>query len=132
VVFLTTGLADAALTNDYGVTAASPYSVSKAALNLLVAKYNATFGRSGADAILFLAVSPGVVATSAAELQLDDAEKEVQAGMIAQFMAYAPEFKGPITSVESVDAVLKVVDRASVEDGWGGKAVSHFGTDRWL
>lgn len=130
VIFLTTGMADIPLINEYGVAAAPPYTVSKAALNALVAKYNAAFGAS--EGILFLGVSPGVVDTSQAGLQLSPAERDVQAAMFAQFAAYAPDFKGPISAAESVDAVLKVVDRASVKGGWGGKAVSHYGTERWL
>ena len=61
VITISTGMADNDLTNGYGVDMAGPYAASKAAVNTLVAKYNAAFGKS--EGILFLAISPGAVDT---------------------------------------------------------------------
>lgn len=62
VVSITTGLADDKLTNDYDLYEAGPYTISKAALNTVVAKYNARHGKSS-DKILFVGISPGLVST---------------------------------------------------------------------
>lgn len=60
VISITSGFADADLTTDFDLYESAPYSISKAALNMASAKYAA---RHGKDGILFLAISPGVVAT---------------------------------------------------------------------
>jgi hypothetical protein len=52
--------------------------------------------------------------------------------MISKFAAYAPHFKGPISAEESVNAVLSVAERASVEGGDGGAFISHLGNKQWL
>ena len=48
------------LTVQYELTEALPYSVSKAAMNMVVAKYQAEFKKEG---ILFMAMCPGSVNT---------------------------------------------------------------------
>ena len=53
VISITTGLADNKLTNDYNLYEAAPYTISKAALNTAVTKYNARHGKSS-DGILLL------------------------------------------------------------------------------
>ena len=53
-------MADVDLINAVDVAVAGPYSVSKAAANVVIAKYNAAHKREG---ILFLSISPGYVAT---------------------------------------------------------------------
>ena len=60
VLTLSTGMADADLVNDFELGIAPSYSISKAALNMAIAKYNAEYKSEG---ILFMAVSPGVVDT---------------------------------------------------------------------
>jgi hypothetical protein len=56
--------------------------------------------------------------------------KSVQA-MGAKFAAYAPHFKGPIATEESVKAMLSVIETASVEKD-GGAFLSHHGDRQWL
>ncbi len=51
--------------------------------------------------------------------------------MIASFMKYQPNFKGPIAPEQSVELMLKVVESATVEK-YGGKFVSQFGNKQWL
>lgn len=75
VVTISTGMADADLINDFSIPIASPYSISKAAVNTLVAKYNATFGKS--EGILFMAISPGLVDTSEGK---PPTEEDIQGG----------------------------------------------------
>lgn len=57
-ISISTGLADldGAKVNEIG----APYSISKAALNLAVAKFSAQYGKEG---ILFMSISPGLVNT---------------------------------------------------------------------
>jgi hypothetical protein len=53
------------------------------------------------------------------------------APMIEAFKKYSPGFTGPISSQESVEKVLKVVEGATVEKD-GGSFVSHHGNKTWL
>lgn len=55
-------MADLDLVNQFSIAISSPYSISKAATNALIAKYNAALGKS--EGILFIAISPGLVDTS--------------------------------------------------------------------
>ncbi|KAK5174545.1 uncharacterized protein LTR77_001626 [Saxophila tyrrhenica] len=130
VITLATGLADVELTNQLSAVAGGPYSISKAATNMLVAKYNAAYGAS--EGILFLALSPGLVDTdmNASGPKDEEAIKGEQA-MVAAFMKFAPDFKGPITPEESVNSMMEVVDKATVES-MGGAFVSHHGDKNWL
>jgi hypothetical protein len=52
--------------------------------------------------------------------------------MISKFAAYAPHFKGPMSAEDSVKAVLGVVEKASLEGGYGGAFISHLGNKQWL
>lgn len=49
-----------------------------------------------------------------------------------KFATYAPDFKGMSTPEESIQAMLSVIDKASVETGFGGGFVSHKGNKQWL
>lgn len=62
VVAITSGMADADLVAQFEVTNGAAYSTSKAALNVLVAKYHASYGNT--EGILFFGISPGVVNTA--------------------------------------------------------------------
>ena len=55
IIVISTGMADVDLINKFDIPIAAPYSVSKAATNALVAKYNAALGKS--EGILVLALS---------------------------------------------------------------------------
>lgn len=58
VITITTGVADLDLTNQCGVDVAALYSMSKAAMNIIVAKFSAQYKKDG---VLFLGISPGLV-----------------------------------------------------------------------
>lgn len=60
VIAISTGFADSELTAKYDLEMGGPYSASKAALNLVVAKFSAEYREKG---VLFLSVAPGVVDT---------------------------------------------------------------------
>lgn len=63
VITISSGMADLELINDLEIPVGAPYSISKGAVNVAMAKYNAVFKQEG---ILFLSISPGMVATERA------------------------------------------------------------------
>ncbi|KAI1468316.1 NAD(P)-binding protein [Daldinia caldariorum] len=131
VISISTGLADFELTKEYKIEPAGPYAMSKAALNLAIAKYHAQFASEG---ILFFSISPGMVATDAntPPITTEREQKKAQQ-MYASFAQYAPHFKGPITPKESVEKVLGVIYDSSLEKGDGGAFVSHLGRGQpWI
>lgn len=52
--------------------------------------------------------------------------------MFQKFLTYAPGFTGPATPEDAVKSVLGVVEKASIEGGYAGDFVSHFGNKQWL
>jgi NAD(P)-dependent dehydrogenase (short-subunit alcohol dehydrogenase family) len=60
VVTISSGNALIDLTVNYELTETPPYSISKAAMNMVVAKFQAEFKKEG---IMFMAVCPGAVNT---------------------------------------------------------------------
>jgi NAD(P)-dependent dehydrogenase (short-subunit alcohol dehydrogenase family) len=145
--------------NKFSVRNGVEYAVSKAALNALVAKYNTVYGAQGilfmAISPGFVDTSEGKQRESSSRrcsLTLSRAactisihkrstltvfptvtpeEFEGVKPMLEAFTRAKPDFAGPITSQESVDMVLKLAERATVED-FGGAFVSHFGNQQWL
>ncbi|KIX98406.1 uncharacterized protein Z520_05707 [Fonsecaea multimorphosa CBS 102226] len=122
VATLTSGMGDLDFINELGIWESAPYSISKAAVNVVVAKYSARYKDEG---ILFLSISPGVVDTAAA------AAPGIE-GLVQKFLKAAPNFPGPMTPLESVEQVLSVVNSKSVENGDGGLLMSHHGDKNWF
>jgi NAD(P)-dependent dehydrogenase (short-subunit alcohol dehydrogenase family) len=58
VIFISSGMADIDLINKFDLETGSLYSLSKAAMNVATAKFNAQYKKDG---VLFLSISPGVV-----------------------------------------------------------------------
>lgn len=58
VITISTGLADDSLTSRQQIELSTSYSVSKAAVNTIVAKYHAQYAKFG---VLFMSISPGVI-----------------------------------------------------------------------
>jgi NAD(P)-dependent dehydrogenase (short-subunit alcohol dehydrogenase family) len=58
VVTISSGNSVESLALEYGLTEATPYSVSKAAMNMVVVKFQAEFKKEG---IIFMGICPGVV-----------------------------------------------------------------------
>ncbi|KAL9089196.1 MAG: hypothetical protein Q9159_002667 [Coniocarpon cinnabarinum] len=128
VMAISTGLADLDFTNDLEVETGSLYAASKAALNVIVAKFNAQYKKEG---VLFMAISPGVVNTGNNDNLTPDQIQGLM-GFASKLQIYAPHFKGPISPEESVRAVRSVWEKASIENGNGGALVSHFGNKQWV
>jgi NAD(P)-dependent dehydrogenase (short-subunit alcohol dehydrogenase family) len=60
VITISSGMADIDLINATEIAFSSAYAISKGAVNIAIAKYNALYNKEG---ILFLAISPGYVST---------------------------------------------------------------------
>jgi NAD(P)-dependent dehydrogenase (short-subunit alcohol dehydrogenase family) len=60
IIAISSGMADDTLASKYGIAGQGPYSISKAALNTVVAKYQAEYRDDG---VLVLAICPGMVDT---------------------------------------------------------------------
>jgi NAD(P)-dependent dehydrogenase (short-subunit alcohol dehydrogenase family) len=130
VTVISTGLADTDMTNAHEIELAPIYAISKAAVNMVVAKFNAVYKKDG---VLFLAMSPGLVDVGKYPdpKTMDPKHLERMQRMMGNFMKYAPHFKGPIQPEESSANVLAFIHRASVEKD-GGAFLSHKGTKTWL
>ncbi|KAJ7726931.1 hypothetical protein B0H16DRAFT_1735431 [Mycena metata] len=125
---ITSGMADLDGTLQMGTTVPFSYSVSKAALNMVVAKYAAELKPEG---FVFLALSPGMVDTSSTAVSAPSEKFMAQVmAFIPAAMKQFPDFKGPITPEESARMQLEVIHRRKVEDS--GAFVSHLGNKQLL
>ncbi|KAL4937927.1 hypothetical protein BDV06DRAFT_226503 [Aspergillus oleicola] len=130
VITITSGMSDLDLINASGIAVAAPYAMSKGALNVAVAKYNALYKERG---ILFLGVCPGYVATERQTQELKSDEDQARLRALGQkFEAFAPQFTGPISPQQSVSEILSLAHKVSIEDGYGGAFVSRFGNKTWF
>jgi len=62
VIAISSGMGDTDMVKDMALDVAAPYAISKAGVNMVVAKYNAIYSKEG---ILFMAICPGSVNTDA-------------------------------------------------------------------
>jgi len=122
VLTLSTPLSETDVTLLGDIIGEPSYAISKAAVNMVVAKYAAQFKSEG---FTFLTISPGMVNTSI--LPTSGKEFEMLSKAVAKV---APDFKGPISPEESVKMQLEVFNRWTVEDT--GAFVSHYGNKQWL
>ncbi|KAK3995686.1 hypothetical protein QBC44DRAFT_320120 [Cladorrhinum sp. PSN332] len=128
VITISTGLADPIFTNELDIETGALYASSKAAMNMLVAKFSAQYKKEG---VLFLSISPGLV--EAGHYNNPTPEQQAAlAGMLQKFLQYAPHFSGPSTPEKSVQAIRRVIADASIDKGHGGDFISHLGGKRWL
>ncbi|KAJ7042994.1 hypothetical protein C8F04DRAFT_1251801 [Mycena alexandri] len=128
VVSISSGLGDLDFTLQADSTAQPSYSVAKAALNMVVAKFAVELKSEG---FVFLALSPGVVNTSSTAVSAPS-EKTIEEmkRLGGAIMKVVPEFKGPLKPEESVRMQLEVIHRWTVEDS--GAFVSHLGNKQWV
>lgn len=61
VITISSGMGDLDFTSRTGISTQAPYSISKAALNMVIVKYAAQYKSEG---FVFLAISPGLVNTA--------------------------------------------------------------------
>ncbi|GIK00981.1 hypothetical protein Aspvir_005011 [Aspergillus viridinutans] len=128
VITISTGVANLDLTNDLEIDISALYAASKAAMNIIMAKFNVQYKKDG---VLFMSISPGLVEVGHYK---DATPEEIQGlmGFMGKLQTYAPHFKGPITPEESVKHVREVWEKASIKDGSGGAFVSHFRNKQWV
>ncbi|KAH0846061.1 hypothetical protein AYO21_01274 [Fonsecaea monophora] len=119
VVVISSGMADPDLVNS-GISTDAPYTISKAAVNMAICKYNAKYKKEG---ILFFALSPGVVATWEGTQE--------PPSVIQDLRKMVPDWPGPLTPLESAEACVKVMHDFNAEEH-GGSFVSHHGNKQWL
>ncbi|KAK3369620.1 hypothetical protein B0T24DRAFT_632920 [Lasiosphaeria ovina] len=129
VIALTTGYSDIPFTNEVDVASAPLYSISKAALNMVVAKFSAEYKKHG---VLVMAVAPGIVDVG----QFIEATEEQTQGIqefMGKLLKYAPHFTGPDKTPDNAVRLMRgVIDNASIENGNAGDYLSQLGNKRWL
>ncbi|OJA21626.1 hypothetical protein AZE42_13502, partial [Rhizopogon vesiculosus] len=125
VVTVSSGVGDLDSTISFEMDTSAPYSISKAAVNMVNAKYAAQYKSEG---FVFLAISPGVVDTSTRPPTADELERFNV--MVGRFRKVYPDFTGPITPETSVRMQLEVINRTTVDDT--GAFISHKGNKEWL
>ncbi|KAJ7198046.1 hypothetical protein B0H12DRAFT_1206696 [Mycena haematopus] len=125
VISITSALGDLDVTLQGEAIGEASYAISKAAVNMVVAKYAAQYKPEG---FTFLALCPGMVSTSMIPTG-DGAAGEFKM-LSAAAAKIAPDFKGPITPEESVKMQLDVIKRWTVDQS--GAFVSHLGNKQWI
>ncbi|KAL3456519.1 NAD(P)-binding protein [Aspergillus heterothallicus] len=130
VITISSGMSDLDLINSSDLAVAAPYAISKAGVNVAVAKYNALYKSEG---ILFMGICPGNVATERQTRGFTDEEDKARlAALAAKFMQFAPDWKKHMTPQESATAVLSLAHKSSIESGAGGVFVSRHGNKDWM
>ncbi|KAI9680452.1 MAG: hypothetical protein M1822_007210 [Bathelium mastoideum] len=128
VIAISSGHADLDFINNHEIEVGPLYAMSKAALNVAVAKFNAQYKKDG---VLFMSISPGVIDVGHTE-EITPEQMQGMQGFFAKIQAYTPYFKGPSTPEQALPIVKDTWERASVQTGYGGAFVSHFGNKQWL
>ncbi|KAL7816023.1 NAD(P)-binding protein [Trichoderma aethiopicum] len=123
IVYISSGIGDIATTRATEMPNLLGYAVSKAAGNILMAKYAVALKAKG---ILTLSLSPGWVETDAAR-DISNSPEAFQ-WMLSSFQKMDPSVKGMISTEESVRAQLSVID--SLDEKLSGAFVSHRGNGR--
>ncbi|KAJ7361039.1 hypothetical protein DFH08DRAFT_910972 [Mycena albidolilacea] len=126
ILTLSSCLGDLDFTLAGEIEAQPSYSIAKAALNMVVAKYAVQFKAQG---FVFMAISPGIVDVSGTNESGPGAVEEFK--MLSRGVPKAaPDFKGFITPEDSVKKQLEVLNRWTVDES--GAYVSHLGNKQWL
>ncbi|KAI1735260.1 NAD(P)-binding protein [Xylaria scruposa] len=130
VVAISSGMADIELCRDYDLYSGAVYACSKAAMNIVTAKYSAQYKKDG---VLFLSICPGTADVGKIKPE-ELTQKQIQefGTLMGKFQQYQPNFKGPTTPELAVKDVIKTWENASLEKGDGGAFLSHLGSKQWL
>ncbi|UKZ74453.1 hypothetical protein TrVFT333_002122 [Trichoderma virens FT-333] len=123
IIYISSGIGDIPTTRAIEMPNFLGYSVSKAAGNILMAKYAVELKAKG---ILTLALSPGWVETDAA--RGISSSPEAFQWMLTSFQKMDPRVKGMISTEESVKSQLSVID--SLDEKLTGAFISHRGNDK--
>ncbi|KFA50016.1 hypothetical protein S40293_05959 [Stachybotrys chartarum IBT 40293] len=128
VITLSSGHADIDLINGLDLEISALYSASKAAMNVIVAKFNAQYKKDG---VLFVSISPGAVEVGHYK---DATPEQMQgvAGFLEKVAHYAPDFKGLVPVEEAIPIIRSTWEKISIDTGFGGAFISHLGNKQWL
>ncbi|XXG96254.1 hypothetical protein Hte_002535 [Hypoxylon texense] len=121
VIAISSGISDPEMTLKADIFQAVAYSISKAALNMAVAKFSAVYREKG---VLVMAICPGAVDTGGLQIETEE-EGKLAMAMFGKFKDYSPTFQGPAKMDESVKSVLALVNKATVDGGYAGVFISH-------
>ncbi|RKK70540.1 hypothetical protein BFJ69_g11802 [Fusarium oxysporum] len=128
VIAISSGMSDIDFIRKFEIEAAPAYAISTVGTSVLTAKFAARYAKEG---VLFMSICPGSV-DSGFEGEFTEEQKEKVTKLGSKFVNYAPHFTGPSTPVDSVKAVLKVINEAFFEKGSSGALVSMFGNKQWM
>lgn len=148
VIFISSGGADIDLTIGAKLNSQVPYSFSKAALNILAAKFALEYREQG---VKFLSLAPGYVLTIGKSVDDRESEfyvhccrrsyanirREVPPEWAAAFHGFTdgfrnvnPDLEGPVSPEEAVAMHLKVIENLTLEQS--GQFLSQFGNKTWI
>ncbi|KAK5064439.1 hypothetical protein LTR84_000272 [Exophiala bonariae] len=128
VIAISSGHADLDLINNFEIETSTLYAASKAAMNVIVAKFNAQYKKDG---VLFVSMSPGVVEVGQFA---NSTPEQIQSlmGFMTKIAAYAPDFKGATPVEEAIPIMRSTWEKITIEDGYGGAFISQFGNKQWI
>ncbi|MCJ1473925.1 hypothetical protein MMC13_002581 [Lambiella insularis] len=128
VITISSGHADLDFINDLEIETSALYSASKAAMNVIVAKFNAQYKKDG---VLFVSISPGLVEVGHFA---NVTPEQIQGlmGFMGKLSTYAPHFKGATPVDEAIRTNMSTWEKISIDGGYGGAFISHFGNKQWL
>ncbi|KAK7055316.1 NAD(P)-binding protein [Favolaschia claudopus] len=122
VLVVSSALGDIESTVSWEFLGAVSYSISKAALNMAVAKYAAEYKPQG---FVFVAVHPGIVNTGMSPRFARELEMIMAANKKAN-----PNWQGPIPIEESISKQLNILHKWRIEET--GAFVSYNGDKVWV
>ncbi|CAG5188832.1 uncharacterized protein ALTATR162_LOCUS12041 [Alternaria atra] len=128
IIAISSGHADLDFINDLEVENSSLYAASKAALNAIVAKFNAQYKKDG---VLFMSMSPGVVEVGHFDNLTPDQMRGLTSFM-GKISTYTPDFKDATPVEDAIPIIRSTWENASIANGYGGAFVSHHGTKQWI
>ncbi|KAK1238841.1 hypothetical protein MKX08_005902 [Trichoderma sp. CBMAI-0020] len=122
VIAISTGMSDPEMTLKADIYQATSYAMSKAALNMAVAKFSAVYREQD---VLCMAICPGAVDTGSLNIETEE-EGQLAMAMFEKFKQYSPTFQGPMSPEDSAKSVLALVNKANVNGGYADTAQKEF------
>ncbi|KAK7748265.1 hypothetical protein SLS62_008725 [Diatrype stigma] len=131
VVCISSSMSEVASINKLGLKESPLYAMSKAAMNVVTAKFNVQYQKDG---VLFLSICPGMMDGDGIDPTKLTPEQMAQGmELITKFSQAFPDFKGPQPVSAVVPKIIKVWEEASLEKGDGGAFLPHTGIPgKWL
>ncbi|KAJ5569438.1 uncharacterized protein N7459_008868 [Penicillium hispanicum] len=128
VITISSGHGDLDFINNLEIETSALYAASKAAMNIIVAKFNAQYKKEG---VLFVSISPGVVEVGHFANATPEQIQRLS-GFMGKLSTYAPHFKGPIPVDEAIRTLRSTWEKVSIDSGYGGAFISQSGNKQWL